>query len=78
MDPSSPIFMRGDTIYLPCIFVTWHGHSVDEKTPLLRSVQAMSKEGKRLMKVFVVALCTTASVRCLTLQPSLLTLRVSL
>jgi glutamine synthetase len=50
LDPSSPIFMRGDTIYLPCIFVTWHGHSVDEKTPLLRSVQAMSKEGKRLMK----------------------------
>uniref|UniRef100_A0A7S1N4S4 GS catalytic domain-containing protein n=1 Tax=Eutreptiella gymnastica TaxID=73025 RepID=A0A7S1N4S4_9EUGL len=51
IDPSSPIFIRGDTVHIPACFVTWHGHSIDEKTPLLRAQQALSKEGIRLMKL---------------------------
>jgi len=50
LDSSSPIFMRGDTIFVPTIFVSWTGHAIDEKTPLLRSMDALNKEGKRLMK----------------------------
>lgn len=50
IDPTSPIFMRGDTIHIPCVFVSWTGHALDEKTPLLRAEQAMSKEGARLLK----------------------------
>jgi len=50
LDSSSPIFMRGDTIFVPTIFVSWTGHAIDEKTPLLRSMDALNKEGKRLLK----------------------------
>jgi glutamine synthetase len=39
IDPTSPIFMRGDTIHIPCIFISWTGHALDEKTPLLRAEQ---------------------------------------
>eukprot|EP00667_Euglena_gracilis_P018123 EG_transcript_19219 len=51
LDPSSPIFLRGDTIYFPSIFVTWRGHSVDEKTPLLRAVDSASEQGARLLNL---------------------------
>jgi glutamine synthetase len=50
IDPTSPIFMRGDTIHIPCVFISWTGHALDEKTPLLRAEQAMSREGVRLLK----------------------------
>ena len=32
---------------VPAVMVAWNGHSLDEKTPLHRAVQTMSKEGKR-------------------------------
>jgi len=50
VDPTSPIFLRGDTIFIPASFVSYHGHALDEKTPLLRSCDALSREAKRLMK----------------------------
>ena len=37
IDPSSPIFLRGDTIFLPSCFVSYYGHALDEKTPVHRS-----------------------------------------
>ena len=49
IDPSSPIFLRGDTIFLPSAFVSYYGHALDEKTPVHRSVQALSDQGKRLL-----------------------------
>lgn len=52
IDPTSPIFLRGDTIYIPAAFATFHGHSIDEKIPLLRASNALNREGKRLMKNF--------------------------
>jgi glutamine synthetase len=51
IDPTSPIFLRGDTIFIPSCFVSYNGHCLDEKTPLLRSVEAMSREGTRLLKL---------------------------
>ncbi|EKX45875.1 hypothetical protein GUITHDRAFT_71007 [Guillardia theta CCMP2712] len=50
IDPSSPIFIRGDTVHIPCIFISWTGHALDEKTPLLRAEQALNKEGVRFLK----------------------------
>jgi len=50
LDPTSPIFLRGDTVYIPTVFVSFYGDALDEKTPLLRSMRAVSEEGVRLLK----------------------------
>ena len=50
IDPESPIFLRGDCVFVPAVFVSYNGHSLDEKLPLKRSVAAMSKEGKKLFE----------------------------
>ena len=49
IDPSCPIFIRGDTVFIPTVFVSWLGQALDEKTPLLKSMQAVSDAGKKLM-----------------------------
>ena len=52
-DLSSPIFIKeganGRTLSIPCIFCSYHGHALDEKTPLLRSVQALSSAAVEAM-----------------------------
>ena len=50
LDPTSPIFLRGDTVYVPSVLVSFYGDALDEKTPLLRSMHALSKEAARLCK----------------------------
>ena len=50
IDTSSPIFLRGDTIFIPSVFVSYYGMALDEKTPLLRANDALSSNGKRLLK----------------------------
>jgi len=50
VDTSSPIFLRDGVIYIPSVFVSYHGMSLDEKTPLLRANDAMSEHGSRLLK----------------------------
>lgn len=49
IDTTSPIFLRGDTIFIPACMVSYHGHALDEKTPLLRACDALSREGVRLL-----------------------------
>lgn len=49
VDTSSPIFLRGDTIFIPSAFVSYYGAALDEKTPLLRANAALNKEGCRLL-----------------------------
>eukprot|EP01038_Epipyxis_sp_PR26KG_P006842 gene6842-9366_t len=51
VDPTSPIFLRGDTIFIPACLVSFNGHALDEKTPLLRASDALSKEGARLLNL---------------------------
>ena len=51
LDPSSPIYLRGDTIYIPSTLVSYYGHAIDEKTPLLRSCDALDDQGTRLLKL---------------------------
>jgi glutamine synthetase len=49
VDTSSPIFLRGDTIFIPSVFVSYYGAALDEKTPLLRANAALDKHASRLL-----------------------------
>jgi glutamine synthetase len=40
----SPIFLRGDSFFVPACFVSWKGDALDEKTPLHRAVQVSLKQ----------------------------------
>jgi glutamine synthetase len=51
IDTTSPIMLRGDTIFIPACMISYRGHALDEKTPLLRAQDALSREGTRLLKL---------------------------
>ena len=55
-DPTSPAFIKrhanGATLCIPTVFCSYTGDALDSKTPLLRSVQAVSRATERLMKLF--------------------------
>ena len=55
-DPTSPAFVKrhenGATLCIPTAFCSFTGDALDMKTPLLRSVQAVSRAVERLMKMF--------------------------
>ncbi len=46
-DPTSPAFIKDDTLCIPSIFCSYGGQVLDKKTPLLRSIQAMDKQAMR-------------------------------
>jgi len=54
-DPSSPLFIMegegGKTLCIPSVFFGYHGEALDNKTPLLRSVQALSSAACDFLKV---------------------------
>jgi len=49
-DRGSPCLVVGDTLYIPCSFITQLGTCIDEKTPLLRASDTVSYMGLRLLK----------------------------
>ncbi len=55
-DPTSPAFIKrhsnGATLCIPTAFCSYTGEALDKKTPLLRSMQAISNATQRLMKCF--------------------------
>jgi glutamine synthetase len=51
-DPTSYAFVKDSILYIPTAFVSYSGEALDKKTPLLRSMQALSKQGKRILKLF--------------------------
>ncbi len=55
-DPSSPIFLidgpNGKTLCIPSVFISYHGHALDKKTPLLRSMEYLSEQALRVLKLF--------------------------
>jgi glutamine synthetase len=51
-DPTSPAFVKGTVLYIPTAFCSYSGEALDKKTPLLRSMQAINKQGSRLLKLF--------------------------
>jgi glutamine synthetase len=55
-DPTSPAFImegpNGATLVIPTAFISWTGEALDKKTPLLRSMEALSKQALRILKLF--------------------------
>jgi len=55
-DPTSPAFImeapNGATLVIPTAFLSWTGEALDKKTPLLRSMEALSKQAVRVMHLF--------------------------
>jgi glutamine synthetase len=55
-DPTSPPWLlvspNGTTLVIPTAFVSWTGDALDKKTPLLRSIDALSKQAVRILKIF--------------------------
>jgi glutamine synthetase len=55
-DPTSPpwLLKSGDsvTLVIPTAFLSWTGEALDKKTPLLRSMEALSKQAVRVLKLF--------------------------
>jgi glutamine synthetase len=55
-DPTSPAFIfespNGSTLVIPTAFVSWTGEALDKKTPLLRSMEAVSAQALRILRLF--------------------------
>jgi len=55
-DPTSPPWLlvtpNGTTLVIPTAFLSWTGDALDKKTPLLRSMEAVSKQAVRILKLF--------------------------
>ena len=50
-DPTSPAFIKDGTLYIPTAFCSYSGEALDKKTPLLRSMEALSKEATKVLKL---------------------------
>ncbi len=48
-DPTSSVFIKDNTLYIPTVFCSYTGEALDQKAPLLRSIDAVSKEAVRLL-----------------------------
>ena len=51
-DPTSPAFVKEGTLYIPTVFVSYTGETLDKKAPLLKSMTAIDLQTKRLLKLF--------------------------
>src|SRR6185436_1764941 len=55
-DPSSPIFIvdgpNGKTLCVPSVFISYHGDALDNKTPLLRSMEHLSEKALGVLRLF--------------------------
>ena len=51
-DPTSFAFVKDDVLCIPTAFVSYTGEALDKKTPLLRSMNALSNQAIRVLKLF--------------------------
>ena len=51
-DPSSPAFILDDCLCIPTVFISYNGEALDYKTPLLKSISAVSKATKDVLSYF--------------------------
>jgi glutamine synthetase len=55
-DPTSPAYItenpNGSTLVIPTAFLSWTGEALDKKTPLLRSMEALSTQALRILRLF--------------------------
>lgn len=56
-DPSSPAFIiegpRGGILCIPSVFISYHGDALDNKTPLLRSMEALDRAALHILRLFL-------------------------
>ena len=50
-DPTSPAFLKDGTLYIPTAFCSYSGEALDKKTPLLRSMETLSREAVRVLRL---------------------------
>ena len=51
-DPTSYAFIKGKTLCIPTAFCSYGGHALDKKTPLLRSMEVLSQQALRILRLF--------------------------
>ena len=51
-DPTSYAFIKNKTLCIPTAFCSYGGEALDKKTPLLRSMDAINRQAKRILKLF--------------------------
>ena len=51
-DPTSYAFIKDNTLYIPTIFCSYSGQTLDKKTPLLRSMRELDRECIRILRLF--------------------------
>ena len=51
-DPSSYAFIKDDTLCIPTVFYSYSGEALDKKTPLMRSMEVLSKQALRILRLF--------------------------
>lgn len=51
-DPTSYAFVKDRSLYIPTIFCSYSGQALDKKMPLLRSMEAVSKQAIRILRLF--------------------------
>ena len=51
-DPTSYAFVKGDSLYIPTAFCSYSGETLDKKTPLLRSMEDLSAQALRILRLF--------------------------
>ena len=61
-DPTSYAFIKDNTLCIPTAFCSYGGGVLDKKTPLLRSMQAVSRQAMRVLKLFGNADVTSVNV----------------
>ena len=51
-DPTSPVFIMGDTLCIPTVFISYTGEALDYKTPLKRAIKAVCEAALPICKLF--------------------------
>ena len=51
-DPTSYAFVKGDSLFIPTAFCSYSGETLDKKTPLLRSMEDLSVQAVRILRLF--------------------------
>ena len=51
-DPTSPVFVIGDTLMIPTVFISYTGEALDYKTPLLKAIHAVDKAATAVVHYF--------------------------
>ena len=51
-DPASFTFVKDDSLYIPTVYCSYTGEALDTKTPLIRSIDTLSREAVRILRLF--------------------------